>query len=99
MVRSTCLVDLINTLGPKIVAAAFGMTAESVMIYLADHVDSGRLQWPMSWDEAGWGQRSRAASSARAASSSAGSAGERWRIGLPHVPSKIISIRWSTSSS
>jgi hypothetical protein len=28
---------------PKLVAAAFGMDAESVMIYLADHVDTGRL--------------------------------------------------------
>lgn len=41
--RSTRLVDLVNTLDPKLVAAAFGMTAESVMIYLADHVDEGRL--------------------------------------------------------
>jgi hypothetical protein len=36
MLRSTRLVDLVNTMDPKLVAAAFGMTAESVMIYLAD---------------------------------------------------------------
>ena len=28
---------------PKLVAAAFGMNPEGVMIYLADHVDEGRL--------------------------------------------------------
>jgi hypothetical protein len=28
---------------PELVAAAFGMDAESVIIYLADHVDQGRL--------------------------------------------------------
>ncbi|WP_152990541.1 hypothetical protein [Sphaerimonospora mesophila] len=43
ILRSTRLVDLVNTLDPKVVAAAFGMTAESVMIYLADQVDAGRL--------------------------------------------------------
>jgi hypothetical protein len=31
---------------PKLVAAAFGMTAEAVMIYLADHIDDGRLPEP-----------------------------------------------------
>jgi hypothetical protein len=41
--RSTRLIDLVNTMDPKLVAAAFGMDAESVMIYLADHVDTGRL--------------------------------------------------------
>jgi integrase len=41
--RSTRLVDLVNTMDPKLVAAAFGMTAEAVMIYLTDHVDDGRL--------------------------------------------------------
>jgi hypothetical protein len=43
MVRSTRLVDLVNTMDPKLVAAAFGLTPEAVMIYLADHVDEGRL--------------------------------------------------------
>ncbi|MFF7139453.1 tyrosine-type recombinase/integrase [Streptomyces sp. NPDC008196] len=42
MIRSTRLVDLVNTMDPKLVAAAFGMTAESTLIYLADHVDPGR---------------------------------------------------------
>jgi hypothetical protein len=28
---------------PKLVAAAFGMNPEGVMIYLADHVDPARL--------------------------------------------------------
>jgi hypothetical protein len=32
MLRSTRLVDLVDTLDPKLVAASFGMTAESVMI-------------------------------------------------------------------
>jgi hypothetical protein len=43
MLRSTRLIDLVNTMDPKLVAAAFGMDAESVMIYLADRVDEGRL--------------------------------------------------------
>ena len=43
MLRSTRLVDLVNTMDPKLVAAAFGMDAESVMIYLADRIDPGRL--------------------------------------------------------
>jgi hypothetical protein len=41
--RSTRLADLVNTLGPKLVAAALGTAPEGVMIYLADHVDAGRL--------------------------------------------------------
>lgn len=41
--RCTRLADLVNTLDPKLVAAALGMDPEGVMIYLADHVDSGRL--------------------------------------------------------
>ncbi|WP_406049472.1 hypothetical protein [Kribbella sp. NBC_00889] len=49
MLRSTRLVDLVNTMDPKLVAAAFGMTAERVMIYLADRVDPGRL--PAGWAE------------------------------------------------
>ena len=43
MLRGTRLANLVNTMDPKLVAAAFGMDAESVMIYLADHVDEGRL--------------------------------------------------------
>lgn len=38
MLRSTRLTGLVNTMDPKLVAAVFGMDAESVMIYLADHV-------------------------------------------------------------
>jgi len=41
--RVTRLADLVNTMDPKLVAAAFGMNPEGVMIYLADHVDEGRL--------------------------------------------------------
>ncbi|MET9607408.1 hypothetical protein ABZZ17_20435 [Streptomyces sp. NPDC006512] len=41
--RCTRLADLVNTLDPNPVAAALGMDPEGVMIYLADHVDAGRL--------------------------------------------------------
>ncbi|MFG2951912.1 hypothetical protein [Streptomyces adustus] len=44
--RCTRLADLVNTLDPKLVAATFGMDPEGVMIYLADHVDEGRLPRP-----------------------------------------------------
>jgi len=40
--RSVRLADLVNTIDAKLVAA-FGMKPESVMFYLADHVDAGRL--------------------------------------------------------
>jgi integrase len=43
MLRCTRLADLINTMDPKLVAAAFGMNPEGVMIYLADRVDDSRL--------------------------------------------------------
>ncbi|MEV0537877.1 integrase [Kitasatospora sp. NPDC050463] len=43
MIRSTRLVDLVNTMDPKLVAAAFGMDPQATLIYLADHVDAGRL--------------------------------------------------------
>jgi site-specific recombinase XerD len=43
MLRCTRLADLVNTLDPKLVAAAFAMNPEGVMIYLADHVHAGRL--------------------------------------------------------
>ncbi|MFC7660282.1 integrase [Pseudonocardia benzenivorans] len=42
MIRSTRLVDLVNVMDPKLVAAAFGMDPQSPLIYLADHVDAGR---------------------------------------------------------
>lgn len=41
--RCTRLADLVNTMDPKLVAAAFGMNPEGVMIYLGDHVDDSRL--------------------------------------------------------
>ena len=41
MIRSTRLVDLVNTMDPKLVAAAFGMDPQATLIYLADHVDEG----------------------------------------------------------
>jgi hypothetical protein len=43
MLRTTRLADLVNTIDPKLVAAAFGMRPEGAMIYLADHLDDGRL--------------------------------------------------------
>ena len=43
MLRCTRLAALVNTLDPKLVAAAFGMNAEGVLIYLADHVGQGHL--------------------------------------------------------
>jgi hypothetical protein len=44
--RNTRLVDLINDMDPKLVAAAFGMDAESVLPYLADRVDPTRAPNP-----------------------------------------------------
>lgn len=46
MLRSTCFVDLVNTMDPKLVAAAFGMDPQAALIYLGDHVDEGRLPNP-----------------------------------------------------
>jgi len=43
MIRSTRLVDLVNTMDPKLVAAAFGMDPQATLIYLADRVAPGRL--------------------------------------------------------
>lgn len=40
MIRITRLVDLVNLLDPKLVAAAFGMDPHSTIAYLADHIDS-----------------------------------------------------------
>lgn len=42
-IRNTRLVELVNTMDPKLVAAAFGMNPEGVMLYLSDRVDEGRL--------------------------------------------------------
>ncbi|WRZ87763.1 hypothetical protein OHB54_00840 [Streptomyces sp. NBC_01007] len=43
MIRCTRLLDLVNTMDPKLVAATFGMDPKATMIYLADRVDPGRL--------------------------------------------------------
>ncbi|MEV7020273.1 hypothetical protein [Streptomyces sp. NPDC093991] len=43
MIRSTRLVDLVNTMDPKLVAAAFGMDPQATLVYLSDHIDPGRL--------------------------------------------------------
>ncbi len=43
-VRCTRLADLVNTLDPKLVAAALGMNSKGTMFYLADHVDNTRLE-------------------------------------------------------
>jgi site-specific recombinase XerC len=44
VVRCTRLADLVNTMDPKLVAAAFGIDPEGAMFYLADHVDDTRLE-------------------------------------------------------
>jgi site-specific recombinase XerD len=44
MLRCTRLADLASTMDPKLVAAAFGMNPEGVMIYLADHVGDSYLR-------------------------------------------------------
>ncbi len=46
MLRCTRLAGLVNAMDPKLVAAAFGMNPEGVMIYLADHIDADRLPCP-----------------------------------------------------
>jgi hypothetical protein len=43
VLRSTRLVEMAASGDPKLIAAAFGMQPEGVMIYLADHVDDGRI--------------------------------------------------------
>ncbi|WP_326783465.1 hypothetical protein [Streptomyces sp. NBC_00151] len=46
MIRSIRLVDLVNTMDPKLVAAAFGMDPQVTLIYLSDRIDETRLsQW------------------------------------------------------
>lgn len=42
-VRCTRLADLVNTIDPKMVAAAFGMNPQAAMFYLTDQVDQDRL--------------------------------------------------------
>ncbi|WP_241266733.1 hypothetical protein [Streptomyces scabichelini] len=44
MIRSTRLVDLVNTMNPKLVAAAFGMDPQASLIYLADHAVAGLVK-------------------------------------------------------
>jgi len=46
MIRSTRLVGLVNTMDPKLVAAAFGRDPQVTLIHLADHVDPGRTPNP-----------------------------------------------------
>jgi site-specific recombinase XerD len=46
ILRSTRLADLVTTIDAKLVAAAYGMTNEAVIAYLADHVDPTRLPNP-----------------------------------------------------
>ena len=41
--RCTRLAALVNSVDPKLVAAAFGMNTQGVMFYLADRVDDARL--------------------------------------------------------
>jgi site-specific recombinase XerD len=48
VLRSTRLIDLVNAMDAKLVAAAFGMHPEGVMIYLADHVDATRMPETMA---------------------------------------------------
>ena len=52
LLRSTRLAELVASLDPKLVSAAFGMRPEGVMPYLADHVDTARLpeRWPVPQD-------------------------------------------------
>jgi hypothetical protein len=45
-VRCTRLADMVNTIDPKLVAAAFGMDPQGAMFYLADHVDDTRFEKP-----------------------------------------------------
>jgi site-specific recombinase XerC len=43
VLRSTRLAEMASSSDPKLIAAAFGMQPEGVMIYLADQVDDGRI--------------------------------------------------------
>jgi site-specific recombinase XerD len=42
LLRGTRLINLVNTIDAKLVAAAFGMNPEGVLPYLADHIDPTR---------------------------------------------------------
>jgi hypothetical protein len=46
MLRGTRLIDLVNTIDAKLVAAAYGMNPEGVLPYLADHIDQQRIPSP-----------------------------------------------------
>ena len=46
VLRGTRLINLVNTIDAKLVAAAFGMNPEGVLPYLADHIDEQRLPSP-----------------------------------------------------
>jgi len=46
LLRSTRLAELVTSIDPKLVSAAFGMRPEGVIPYLADHVDESRLLNP-----------------------------------------------------
>ncbi|WP_329184314.1 hypothetical protein [Streptomyces sp. NBC_01428] len=46
MIRSTSLLDLVNTMDLELGGAACGMTTDSTLIHLADRVDDGRLPDP-----------------------------------------------------
>jgi hypothetical protein len=46
VLRGTRLINLVNTIDAKLVAAAFGMNPEGVLPYLADHIDEQRLPNP-----------------------------------------------------
>lgn len=46
MIRSTRLLDLVNSMDPKLVAAAFGMDPQATLICLSNRIDKTRLsQW------------------------------------------------------
>lgn len=46
LARVTRLAQLISSMDPKLVAAAFGLNSQGVLDYLADHVDEARLPAP-----------------------------------------------------
>lgn len=43
MIRSTRLLGLVNTMDPKLVAAAVGMDPQATLIYLSDRIDGPRF--------------------------------------------------------
>ncbi|WP_329012382.1 hypothetical protein [Streptomyces sp. NBC_00690] len=44
-IRCTRLLALVNTIDPELVAATLGMDPEATMLYVADHLDPGRLPY------------------------------------------------------